>query len=279
MVPAVLALSVVASQAAAHPGYDLVWSDEFEVDGRPDPAKWVYEIGFVRNKELQYYSEANVEVKDGFLIIEGRRERVPNPGHDPAAPESEWRKNRTHAEYTSGSIKTAGKHTWTYGRFECRGKFGITPGLWPAFWMTGPAREWPANGEIDIMEFYQGKYHANLAWGSKTRHVGIWRAKAFPIEEIARGAGYASASAWSEAFHTYRMDWDKDFIRLYVDDRLLNEVRLAETVNESPDGANPFHEPHHLILNLAIGATGGDPAKTTWPSQFVVDWVRVYQKR
>jgi hypothetical protein len=74
------------------------------------------------------------------------------------------------------------------------------------------------------------------------------------------------------------MDWDREFIRLYVDGHLLNEVPLVETINRSPDGANPFHEPHHLILNLAIGSTGGDPELTNWPSRFVVDWVRVYRQ-
>lgn len=278
MMLAALVLSQAVFQAPKLPGYDLVWQDEFNVDGKPDPKKWIYELGFVRNKELQLYREENVEVKDGFLVIEGRQERVKNPQFDPAAPADEWKKSREFADYTSGSIKTATKHTWTYGRFECRGKFGITRGLWPAFWMTGPTREWPANGEIDIMEFYQGNYHANLAWGSKTRYIGLWKSVSTPIEDIAKGAGYPTAEAWSQAFHIYRMDWDKDFVRLYVDGRLLNETDLKTTVNQSPDGANPFHEPHHILLNLAIGATGGDPKLTQWPSRFLVDWVRVYRK-
>jgi beta-glucanase (GH16 family) len=276
---AALIATLVMAQGPAYPGYELVWSDEFDVDGKPDPSKWIYEIGFVRNRELQYYREDNVEVKDGLLVLEGRRERVTNPQYDPAAPESDWKRSRPFAEYTSGSIKTATKHTWTYGRYECRGRFDVTPGLWPAFWMTGPARPWPANGEIDIMEFYQQAYHANVAWGSKTPNVGIWRSKRIPMEQIAQDAGYASPEAWSRDFHVYRLDWDAEWIRIYLDGRLLNEVPVAETINESPDGANPFHEPHHILLNLAIGATGGDPKHTSWPSRFVVDWVRVYQKR
>ncbi len=271
-------LSALFLLAAAPDGYKMVWHDEFNRGSAPDPKSWVYEEGFVRNQELQLYRKENVRIRKGKLIIEGRKETVPNPGYDPNAPADEWRKSRPTADYTSGSIKTAGKITWTYGRFECRGKFGVSLGLWPAFWMTGPTREWPANGEIDIMEFYQRKYHANLAWGSKQRFVGLWRSKATPIEDVAKEAGFASPEKWAEAFHLYRMDWDPEFIRLYVDGRLLNEVALKDTVNQSPDGANPFHEPHHLILNLAIGATGGDPNQTKWPSRFEVDWVRVYQK-
>lgn len=258
-------------------GARLVWADEFNAPGKPDPSKWIYEIGFIRNKEPQLYCEENVSVKDGFLVIEGRKEQKPNLNYDPTAPKDDWRKSWKMGEFTSGSIKTATKHTWTYGKFECRGKFGIESGLWPAFWMTGPTRAWPANGEIDIMEFYQGKYHANLAWGSKTPGVGKWNAKATPIEEVAKLSGFPNAQAWAKEFHTYRLEWSKEVIAIYVDEMLLNFVDLSTTVNESPDGKNPFHEPHHLILNLAIGATGGDPSKLTWPQKFVVDWVRVYQ--
>jgi beta-glucanase (GH16 family) len=271
-------LSALLLLATAPAGYKMVWHDEFNRGSVPDPKFWVYEEGFVRNKELQLYRQENVRIRRGKLIIEGRKETVPNPAFDANAPKEDWQRSRQTAEYTSGSIKTRDSLGWTYGRFECRGKFGVTLGLWPAFWMTGPTREWPANGEIDIMEYYQRAYRANVAWGSKQRWVGIWRAKDVPIETLAKDAGYASADKWAEAFHTYRMDWDPEAIRLYVDGRLLNEVFLKDTVNQSPDGANPFQEPHHLILNLAIGATGGDPNQTKWPSRFEVDWVRVFQK-
>ena len=35
----------------------MVWSDEFNTPGLPDTAKWQYEKGHVRNKELQFYTE------------------------------------------------------------------------------------------------------------------------------------------------------------------------------------------------------------------------------
>jgi beta-glucanase (GH16 family) len=75
------------------------------------------------------------------------------------------------------------------------------------------------------------------------------------------------------------MDWTPDEIRLFVDDVLLNSIDLAETLNKSADENNPFHEPHYLLLNLAIGGTnGGDPSNTVFPARFEVDYVRVYQK-
>ena len=75
------------------------------------------------------------------------------------------------------------------------------------------------------------------------------------------------------------MDWDEKAIKLYVDDELLNSVNLAETVNRDGKGKNPFHQPHYILLNLAIGGdNGGDPSKTNFPTRFEVDYVRVYQK-
>jgi hypothetical protein len=58
-----------------------------------------------------------------------------------------------------------------------------------------------------------------------------------------------------------------------------NEVDLTRTVNQDGTGTNPFHQPHYLLLNLAIGGTqGGDPAKTAFPARFEIDSVRVYQR-
>jgi beta-glucanase (GH16 family) len=68
-----------AAAPAQSAGYQLVWADEFDRDGRPDPANWTYESGFVRNQELQWYQPENARVENGLLIIEARRERRPNP--------------------------------------------------------------------------------------------------------------------------------------------------------------------------------------------------------
>lgn len=58
------------------------------------------------------------------------------------------------------------------------------------------------------------------------------------------------------------MDWDEKEVRLYADDILLNRTPLDNTVNASyKEVANPFRQPHFIILNLALGATGGDPDK------------------
>jgi beta-glucanase (GH16 family) len=83
---------------------------------------------------------------------------------------------------------------------------------------------------------------------------------------------------WSRKFHVWRMDWDRQFIKLYVDNLLLNTVALDTTVNGDGSGKNPFRQPHYLLVNLAIGGTnGGNPEQTAFPARFEVDYIRVYQ--
>lgn len=248
-------------------GYKLVWSDEFDVAGRPNPENWRFEQGLVRNREAQFYQPDNAWVEDGRLIIEARRERVSNPRYRPGS--RDWQRVRE-AEYTSSSLLTQGLQSWQYGRFEMRGKIDIRSGLWPAWWTLGMGGEWPSNGEIDIMEYYRGKLLANVAWGTERRWTARWDSATIDVAEL-------GGADWADEFHVWRMDWCRDFIRLYVDDRLLNETDLSKTVN--PDGTNPFHQPHYMLLNVGIGGdNGGDPSETEFPSRFEVDWVRVWQK-
>jgi beta-glucanase (GH16 family) len=259
----------VPPPAQAYPGYTLVWADEFDRDGRPDPANWTYESGFVRNQELQWYQPENARVDKGMLTIEARRERKPNAGFQSGS--SDWRRNREFAEYTSSSLTTRGLHSWQYGRIEMRGRIDTRAGLWPAFWTLGTGGGWPYNGEVDIMEYYRGDLLANAAWGSAQRSRPVWDDTGTPIKTL-------GGPDWSGQFHIWRMDWDDNLIRLFVDDRQLNEVDLGKTINQDGTNKNPFRRPHYLIVNLAIGGQGGDPSATEFPARYEVDYVRVYQK-
>lgn len=251
--------------------YELVWADEFDVDGRPDPSRWTYEEGFVRNRERQWYQPENARCEGGLLIIEGRRERKENPRFRPDG--RDWRTTRPVAEYTSASLTTRGIQSWQYGRFEMRARIDTRPGLWPAFWTLGVAGRWPACGEIDIIEYYRGLLLANVAWAGERPGQTVWDDTKTPLAEL-------GGPDWTDEFHVWRMDWDEQEIRLYVDDRLLNVTDLTGTVNRDGTGKNPFHQPHYLIVNLAIGGTnGGDPSATEFPARFEVDYIRVYQPR
>src|SRR5580658_9349428 len=156
------ALFASAGSAQTSDEWKLMWFDEFDKDGVPDPTKWRYETGFVRNQEFQWYQPENAWCEKGLLIIEGRRERKENPSFDPGS--QNWRTSREYAEYTSASLTTRGVISWRYGRFEMRARIDTRSGLWPAFWTLGEEGRWPNSGEIDIMEYYQGTLLANLIW-------------------------------------------------------------------------------------------------------------------
>jgi len=251
--------------------YELVWSDEFDKDGQPDPNNWTYENGFIRNNELQWYQPENARCENGLLIIEGRRERKENPNYK--TDSDNWKQNREFAEYTSASLTTRRLHSWMYGRFEMRGRIDTRPGLWPAFWTLGVQGQWPSCGEIDIMEYYQGTLLANAAWGTEKRWVPKWDDLKKPITDF-------NDPDWSAKFHVWRMDWDEDSIKLYVDDELLNAVDLSETFNKDKEGKNPFRQPHYIIANLAIGGTvGGDPSNTEFPAKYEIDYIRIYKEK
>lgn len=248
--------------------YKLVWADEFNKQGRPDSASWNYEYGFLRNEELQWYQPANARCDKGILIIEAKKESKPNPNYE--AGSKSWRKNRPNINYTSSCLITEGKRSWQYGRFEMRGRIDIGDGIWPAWWTLGIEKGWPANGEIDIMEYYRGKLLANIACLGKDGKPE-WYSNTFPVDSM-------GGTNWSSKFHVWRMDWTEDFLALYVDDILLNKVPVDSLVNKDGSGFNPFKQPHYMLLNLAIGGTnGGNPVKTKFPRKFEVDYVRVYQ--
>lgn len=251
----------------------MVWADEFDQSGRPDPAKWGFENGFVRNGEMQWYQPDNAVVANGLLVIEGRRERRPNPRFGSTDLQPEFR-NRRYINFTSASVTTKGLQAWQYGRFEIRARIKTEQGLWPALWFVGAKGKWPAAGEIDLMEYYEHSILGNFAWASTQPGKAHWQAAKIPLSAI------TSDPDWDKQFHTWVMDWDEQQISLYLDDRLINRIDLDKVRNR--DGSeieNPFRQPHHLIINLALGGgKGGSLAQTKLPSRFEIDYVRVYKK-
>ena len=102
----------------AYPGYELIWNEEFETDGRPNDQEWTYEYGFQRNRELQWYQEENAFCEGGKLIIEGRKELKPNPHYKEG--NGNWKEKRKYISYTSACLTS--KQSWQYGRFEIKAK-------------------------------------------------------------------------------------------------------------------------------------------------------------
>lgn len=267
---AILAFYSTTAQTKEYPGYKLVWSDEFSNDGIVNAENWSFEKGFKRNDEAQWYQKDNAYCKDGLLIIEARKEKKPNPNYKKDS--DHWTTAREQIHYTSSSLNTAGKHSWQYGRFEMRARIPIGSGLWPAFWTLGVEKEWPSNGEIDIMEYYKGDILANIAAGTGTK----WKAEWFSTTKSVKELG---GQDWAAEFHVWRMDWDEQEISLYVDDLLLNRVSVDLLANKDGSGFNPFRQPHYILLNLALGGMhGGEINETLLPARYEIDYVRVYQK-
>lgn len=258
--------------------WKLIWSEEFNRNGAPDAAIWNFEEGFMRNEEAQWYQAANAYQQDGCLIIEAWQEHRRNPTFDPDS--RHWGRKREFIDYTSACLTTEGKKSFLYGRLEVRAKIPTAGGAWPAIWALGSGMEWPSCGEIDVMEYYRineiPHILANAAWGNDQRYDAVWNSKKIPFEHFTTRDPH-----WADKFHIWRMDWDEEHLRFYLDDELLNDIPLSTTYNGSiGNGENPFHKPQYILLDLAIGGLhGGIIDDTAFPMKYKVDYVRIYQKR
>ena len=237
--------------------YQLVWSEEFNYEGTPDPDKWNFEIGDSGwgNNELQYYTDRleNARVEDSVLTITAREE------------------NYNGADYTSARMITyENDHYWQYGRVEARIKMPEGQGIWPAFWMLGKnifeGTTWPATGEIDILEMVGGGEDDRILHG--TAH---WQEGG---EHVYQGESLMHSEKLSQDFHTYAIEWDDEQIRWFFDGEQYYSLSTQSSA------MSEFDAPFFILLNIAVGGDWpGYPDETTeFPQTMKVDYVRVYQK-
>lgn len=251
------------------PGYTLVWQDEFSREGIPDTGKWRFEKGFVRNNEAQWYQQENAVCRGGYLVITGRKENRPNP--DFVAGSNNWKTNRKNIRFSSASVVMKKEHAFLYGKVVVRARIDAQKGLWPAIWTLGVTGEWPSNGEVDIMEYYNNSILANFAWAAEKKFTAIWDGASVQLDSL-------GGKEWANRFHTWTLIWDEHQMQIFVDDILINSTDLSKTINRS-DGRNPMKQPHYLLLNLAMGGNrGGSLSETMLPSEYLVDYVRIYRK-
>ncbi|MBT8319949.1 MAG: glycoside hydrolase family 16 protein, partial [Gramella sp.] len=248
--------------------YQLVWQDEFINSGKPDPEKWNYETGFIRNLEKQIYTDRkkNVRIKDGKLQITALKENYRNKRFDPSI--KNYRINTPASEYTSGSIHTKDKFEFKYGRVEVRAQLPKGKGVWPAIWMLGAnfeEIEYPFAGEIDIME------HVGIE--PEVIHATVH----FPWDNsigIRSVSNTKKVNSPSEEFHIYSVIWTKEKIEFLIDNKIYHSFNIDEAGNLN----NPFRKPFYLILNLALGGNWPGPVDPEiFPQKFLIDYVRVYQ--
>ncbi|HTS10394.1 MAG TPA: glycoside hydrolase family 16 protein [Candidatus Eisenbacteria bacterium] len=251
-----------ASQRA---GWKLVWNDEFNgTDGSPvDPSKWVFETGGNGwgNDELEYYTVRpdNSFQRGGNLVIKAVQEKYSGP-------------DGVTRDYTSARLKTLGKFSHKFGRFEARIKIPEGQGIWPAFWMMGDdigKKGWPTCGEIDIME--------NIGKEPSLVHGTIHGPGYSGGNGISALYGLPNDQHFADDFHVYAVEWEKKAIRFYVDDH----VYATRTPNDLPKGAKwVYNHPFFILLNVAVGGgwPGNPDSTSVFPQTMLVDYVRVYKR-
>lgn len=236
-------------------GYELVWADEFEQDGAPNPENWTYELmrkGQVNNEEQEYVNSLNnAWVEDGILHIKAIKEGD---------------------RITSARLISQGKQSWTYGRVEARLKLPAGLGIWPAFWMLPDKSQyggWPRCGEIDIMEF--------VGYQPTTVHGTIHTGKYNHMIGTQKGTNTELATC-TEDYHVYTLDWTPENITISVDGLAYFSF---DNDGAGDPGTWPFDQPFYIIMNVAFGGGWGGAEGVDYnilPAEMLVDWVRVYQK-
>lgn len=226
----------------------LIWSDEFNTAGAPDPSKWGYDIGAGGwgNSELQYYTNRvdNVLVSNGTLKIIAKKEAYSG------------------SNYTSARLLSKGKFSFQYGKVEVSAKLPAGAGSWPAIWMLGDnfaTAGWPTCGEIDIMEQKgsdMNRIYSTLHYLGHSGSGGI-------------GSSFLINNVTTE-FHKYGLIWSSTSLQFLVDD-----VVYYTFLNSS---SLPFNQNFFMILNLAMGGNFGGTVDPAFSSALMeVDYVRVYQ--
>lgn len=257
-------------------GYELVWSDEFNYKGKPDPTKWTYDYGFIANQEKQYYTDSlkNTRVENGNLIIEAHKEKIANKDFKNATIKdwAKYKKEIDTAQYTSARIKTEGLAAWKYGRIEVSAKLPKGRGMWPAIWMLSESRKeigWPESGEIDIME--------HVGYDNDTIH-GTIHTKAYNHLKGTQKGKTIFIDKPNDTFHVFALEWTPEKMNFIMDGVVYNHI-----VNEHRTTAEwPFDQKFYLIINVAVGGMWGGLHgidDSVFPQEMIVDYVRVFQQK
>lgn len=212
-----------------------------------DSNKWSYELGYVRNNETQRYTNTNAEVNNGILALRGKK-----------ASDGSW---------TSASIISKGHFAFMYGKIVARVRACNYNGSFGAFWTLGDSFEfgykengspdtlgewWAYCGEFDVMEFYNGKLTCGTFFNEKEESGRVWYNN-YPTGD----------------WHEFAMEWNTDGSLVFsIDGNELSRTNATDN--------RAFHIPHFILLNQAIGASGGTPDSNTTEITQYVDWVKYY---
>ncbi|GAB2703304.1 hypothetical protein GCM10027037_31330 [Mucilaginibacter koreensis] len=255
----------------------VIFFEDFN-SSKLDRARWNVEVtGMHVNNELQAY----VDSASTAFIAHGKAAEGAQNGALVLRPQSTPNfitKDGQHFDFISGRINTRSKFEFTYGTAEARIKMTAGDGLWPAWWMLGNGN-WPACGEIDIME-----YVGEPDWISSAVHGPGYSGETPFVNRM-----YLSAKQDVTQWHTYAVEWTANAMNFKCDGKLL--FRVTRPMVEHY-GKWAFDNKKFLILNYALGGAypvkvngvkqpyEGMPASTVGlikagKAKMLVDWVRV----
>ncbi|WP_139922586.1 Ig-like domain-containing protein [Hymenobacter sp. DG01] len=259
---------LLLSQAPAQAQQQLVWEENFE-STTINPNTWTFDQGDGcaqgvcgwGNSELETYTNRpeNARIENGNLVIEARRE------------------NYQGKAFTSARLKTLGRVQFKYGTLEARIKVpNLQNGLWPAFWTLGASGTWPASGEIDIMEMGSA---AAIQAGLTNRRLGGATHWENNNSHAAYDTHYDSPTDLTTDYHVYRMSWDSQFIRMFIDGHEYYAIDISKAAAADLE---EFHQAQYILLNLAVGGqyTGiydQNAISAPLPGRMLVDYIRLYQ--
>lgn len=237
----------------------MLWSEEFNYKGKPDPQIWSYDTKGNAwnwgNNELQYYTDSlaeNAYVSNGSLKIIALKDSLGGKG------------------FSSARLITYHKMNFNYGRLEIRAKLPTGRGIWPAIWMLGTNIEevgWPLCGEIDIMEYvgYQPDSVYGTIHSETYNHLkNTQKMNSIFIEK-------------PDAFNVYAVEWSSDNISFFCNDVMYNSITRA--ANDSTAKEWPFDKPFYLLLNVAVGGNWGGKYgvdDSIFPATMEVDYIRLF---
>jgi len=248
------------------PELTLVWSDEFDTDGAIDSSKWNHEVVPPDNEvnwwngEKQHYTDRldNSYVSEGTLKIVAKKE-------DYVYENS--RGEQIAKNYTSARITTQDKYEFTYGRIDVRAKLPSGEGTWPAIWTLGANIDevnWPACGEIDIMEHWGHEpSEVSSATHNTACHGGCNNVT----------VGKTTIPDYDTEFHVYSVVWTEEELRFLIDGEFKYRYKPSQKNNENW----PYTEDQFIILNVAMGGSWFEIDTNFTESVMEIDYVRVYQ--
>jgi len=234
-------------------GWKLVWRDEF-TGTQLNAHHWTRcKRGKADWQNTMSDQPSLLKVYGGVLHLRGVKNKS---------------KSKDASPYLTAGVHSNGKVRMRFGKVQIRARFKSAKGAWPALWMLGEKRGWPANGEIDLMEHlnFEKKIYQTVH-SEYTQKIGkINRPKKGTVVAIQR-----------DGWNTYGIEWDAKKVVFTVNGKKTHTYpRMAKK------GAKqyPFNQPFYFLLTMQIGGNWvGKTNPAHYPAEMKIDWIRVYKKK